>query len=104
MKNKVLAQVSDAEVEWISAKVFCQTLNKGMFSCGDSVSLPVFWNKPHYVLCEDQVTCSCLCSAAAFKGISLTQDDERYRDWWVKEGFGFGDFALCKKILKCQLF
>lgn len=32
MKTKVLAQVGDAEVEWISAKVFCQVSSKGMYS------------------------------------------------------------------------
>lgn len=32
VKTKTPAQVNDADIEWISA-VFCQVLNKGMFSC-----------------------------------------------------------------------
>lgn len=34
------------------------------------MSLPVFWNKTQCVLCEDEVSCSCLCSATAFKTYS----------------------------------
>lgn len=57
MKNKIPAQVNDVDIEWISA-VFCQILNKGMFSC-ENLNEFVIWNRSHYMLCEDYVTCSC---------------------------------------------